>query len=49
MIDINEVDDYIDPVEYEEIFPEEQSYQLWIAALEADFFRELKSIKEEAK
>jgi hypothetical protein len=47
MIDIdNFVDEYdekIDIEEYEEIFPEEQSYNLWMQALEADFIKEAQS------
>lgn len=44
---VDEYDEKIDAEEYEEIFPEEQSYQLWMQALEADFINEANSIKEE--
>ena len=34
--------------EYEQLFPFEQEYMLWIEALEADFIREVNLMAQEA-
>lgn len=34
--------------EYENLFPFEQEYRLWIEALEADFIREVNQMAQEA-